>query len=151
MRQEVLYAQVRVSYGYGRGATDRATWGCNCSFILSVFCVWEREQLVRYKLIICRLSTNVYMLYFIFSSLCFTLLFYISGVVLKRVQIIPELLVAGNPPSSITAAIVSLVQNITTYVVIKELPSIFLIYRFRTVLLITCQLLAAYSLSKSEK
>ena len=105
----------------------------------------------RSKVSMCRLSKKNCMLHFIFSSLCFTLLFYVSGVVLKRVQIIPELLVAGNPPSSITAAIVSFVQNITTYVVIKELPSIFLIYRFRTVLLITCQLLAAYSLSKSEK
>ena len=38
---------------------------------------------------------------------------------LKIVQLILELLVAGTPLSSITAAIVDFVQNIATYIVIK--------------------------------
>ena len=39
---------------------------------------------VRSKASICRLSKNVCMLHFIFSSLCFTLLFYVSGVIFKK-------------------------------------------------------------------
>ena len=70
---------------------------------------------------------------------------------LNTVQLILELLVAGTPTSSITAAIVDFVQNIATYIVIKELPSIWFIHQFRTVLLIICQLLSRYRLSKSDK
>ena len=43
---------------------------------------------------------------------------------LKIVQLILELLVSGNLPSSISAAIVTFVQNIATDIVIKELPPI---------------------------
>ena len=70
---------------------------------------------------------------------------------LKIVQLILELLVAGTPLSYITADIFAFFQNITTHVVIKELPSIWFIHQCQTVLLITCQLFAAYSLSESEK
>ena len=70
---------------------------------------------------------------------------------LKIVQLILELLVAGTPPSSITAGIVDFFQNIATYMVIKELPSIWFIRQLRTVLLTTCQLLAAYHLTNLEK
>ena len=47
--------------------------------------VFEKEKKgVCSKLSMCRLSTNVCTLHFIISSLCFTLLFYVSGVVFKN-------------------------------------------------------------------
>ena len=70
---------------------------------------------------------------------------------LNIVQLILQLLVAGTHPSSITAAIVAFVQNISTDILIKELPPIWLILQCQTVLLITCHIIAAYCLSKSEK
>ena len=69
----------------------------------------------------------------------------------KIVQFILELFVSGTPPSSIIAAIVNFDQNTATYIVIKELPSIWFIRQCRTVLLTTCQVLDAYRLSKSDK
>ena len=91
------------------------------------FVFGERKKGVLSKVSMCRLSTNLCIVHFIFSSLCFTLLFYVLGVVFKIVQLIIELLVAGNPPSFITTAIVDFFQNIATYIVIKELPSILFI------------------------
>ena len=70
---------------------------------------------------------------------------------LEIVQLILELLVAGTLPSSINSAIFAFVQNIATYIVIKEIPLIWFIRKFRTVLLIKCQILAAYCISKLEK
>ena len=65
---------------------------------------------------------------------------------LNIVQLILELLVAGNYLSSITAYIVPFVQNIATDILIKELPSIWLIRQCQRVLLITCHIIAAYRL-----
>ena len=70
---------------------------------------------------------------------------------LKIVQLILELLVDITPTSYITAAIVAFVQNIATYIVIKELPSIWFIRQCRTVIIITCLLISENLLSKSEK
>ena len=44
---------------------------------------------VRSKVSMCRLSTNFCMLHFIFLSLCFTLLFYVSVVVFKYIPTYP--------------------------------------------------------------
>ena len=52
--------------------------------------VFEKEKIgVCSKMSMCRLSTNVCMLNFIFSSLCFTLLFYVSGVIFKNIPTYP--------------------------------------------------------------
>ena len=52
--------------------------------------VFEKEtKIVCYKVSMCRLSTNVCMLHFLFSSLFFTLLFYVSGVVFLNSPIYP--------------------------------------------------------------
>ena len=83
----------------------------------------------------------------------YALLYYFTFQVwsLNTVQLILELLVAGTHPYSITTDIVDFVQKISTYILIKELPSIWLIRQCQTVLLITCHIISAYRLSKSEK
>jgi hypothetical protein len=72
---------------------------------------------------------------------------------LRIIQLILELLVAGTPPSSINASIVAFVKNLAPHVKVKinHRPSIWFIWRCRSVLLIVCQLLAAHRLATSPK
>ena len=69
---------------------------------------------------------------------------------LQITQLILEVHDSCTLPSSINTSIVAFVTNVATKVVIQELSSILFIWHCRTVLLVVCQLLAAYRLSKSE-
>ena len=60
-------------------------------------------------------------------------------------------LVNGTPPSSVNDNIVAHVKKFSPTTDIVDLPSIWTIRRARTVLLIICQTLAAYRLSKADK
>ena len=66
-------------------------------------------------------------------------------------DLILEQLVNGTPPSSVNDNIVAHVKTFSPTTDIVDLPSIWTIRRARTVLLIICQTLAAYRLSKADK
>ena len=66
-------------------------------------------------------------------------------------DLILEQLVNGTPPSSVNDNIVAHVKKFSPTTDIVDLPSIWTIRRARTVLLIICQTLAAYRLSKADK
>ena len=110
------------------------------------FVLWKKKEFVirwvcvdsRKMLACCILYSNHYVSLYYFTFQVYSL---------KIFQLMLELLVDSTPPSYITAAIVDFVQKIATYIVIKELPSIWFIHQFRTLILITCQILAAYFLS----
>ena len=114
------------------------------------FCLINKKG-VRSNVIMCRLLT-IFSCWILYSHRYVSLYYFTFQVwYLKIVQLILEMLVAGTPPSSITAAIIAFVQNGAIDIVIKELPSIWFIRQCRTVLLITCQLLDEYCISKLEK
>ena len=73
--------------------------------------------------------------------------------VLRIVQLILELLVAGTPLASVNGSILAFVGNVASHIKVhvKVLPSIWFIRRCRTVLLIVSQRIAAHCLSKSDK
>lgn len=66
-------------------------------------------------------------------------------------ELLMEQLVYRTPSSSINHNIISFVAKLAPDIEIKELPSLWTIWRARTVLLIVVQTLAAYRLAKADK
>jgi hypothetical protein len=66
-------------------------------------------------------------------------------------ELILEQLVNGTPPSSVNDNIILHVRKFSPSTTIKELPSIWTIWRARTVLLVVCQCIATYRLAKADR
>ena len=66
-------------------------------------------------------------------------------------ELILEQLINGTPPSAVNDNIRLHVEMLSPKTKIRELPSIWTIRRARTVLLVICQSLAAYRLTKAGK
>ena len=66
-------------------------------------------------------------------------------------ELVMEQTVYGTHPSFINGNIVAYLRTFSPGTIIKELPSIWTLYRTRTVLLIVVQTYAAYQLGKSHK
>ena len=66
-------------------------------------------------------------------------------------ELVKEYIVNGAPPSSINGNIIAHIRTFSPSTIIEDFPSIWTIWRTRTVLLIIVQTLAAYWLGKCPK